>query len=196
MGLHIMLRHSDLRPAQPLLRETEVLVRDDRIALHCRFGEPCNPRRLADIYDVSEILETYADYEVHYGRSVDGEFESVARWSGATIPTRDSNHLVLINPEHGTCRRTVTIAHEFGHLARNHHPISVGTSGSMPETRYSDDQEWEAWMYALAILLPYAPLVQMLDQRATVRGIAYHYGVSTAAVDMRLKTTGLWSMRR
>jgi len=37
--------------------------------------------------------------------------------------------------------------------------------------------------------------LQMIRQGASIRGIANHYGVSEAAVEMRLKTTGLWDIR-
>jgi hypothetical protein len=66
----------------------------------------------------------------------------------------------------------------------------------MRENRYSDDQEREAYAYGLALLLLYAPLLQMLCQGAPIRGIAYHYGVSVAAVEMRLKLTGLWGLQQ
>jgi Zn-dependent peptidase ImmA (M78 family) len=52
-------------------------------------------------------------------------------------------------------------------------------------------QEWQAHNYALALLLPYAPLLQLLEQGIMLSQIAAHYGVSTGAVGMRLKVTGL-----
>jgi IrrE N-terminal-like domain len=61
----------------------------------------------------------------------------------------------------------------------------------MPQSRYSDKQELEAQSYGLAVLLSYAPLLQILRQDATAQGIVHHYGVSVAAVQMRLKITGL-----
>jgi Zn-dependent peptidase ImmA (M78 family) len=60
----------------------------------------------------------------------------------------------------------------------------------MPLSRYSDEQEMEAHSYGLAVLLPYAPLLQMLRHGATAPGIANHYGISIEAVHMRLKLLG------
>jgi Zn-dependent peptidase ImmA (M78 family) len=103
---------------------------------------------------------------------------------------------MLVNPAHSRTRRTLTIAHEFGHLALGHRPIIIKNDAGMQENRYSDDQERDATAYGASLLLPYAPLLQMLRQGATMRGIAYHYGVSVAAVEIRLKLTGLWGLQQ
>jgi hypothetical protein len=183
-------------PAAPFWRQIEKLALADRRSLGCRFGEPCDPRKLISLYDVQRILETYEDYEDHFERSIRGEFEGLTRWSGVTSPMPDGDHLIMINPDNHKARRTLTIGHEFGHVALGHKPIEFTSEGSMPETRYSDEQELEAYIYGLAVLLPYAPLLQMLEQHATVRGIAHHYKISVRAVDFRLKTAGLWEMRQ
>jgi Zn-dependent peptidase ImmA (M78 family) len=104
--------------------------------------------------------------------------------------------LMLVNPAHSRTQRPLTIAHEFGHLALGHRPIIVETDVGIRENRYSDVQEREATAYGAALLLPYAPLLQMLRQSASMRGIAHHYGVSIAAVEMRLKFTGLWGLQQ
>jgi IrrE N-terminal-like domain len=191
MKKYIKLRYSNDLPGIPLQRDIEKLALADRRSLGCRFGEPCDPRRLIKFYDVKKILETYDEYVVHYGRSVQGEIED--RWSGITFCINNGQHMIMINPEHRLPRRTFTIAHEFGHLVFNHRAIFIASKG-MPQSRYSDEQELEAHSFGLAVLLPYAPLLQILRQCATVQGIALHYGVSTAAVEMRLKITGLWEM--
>lgn len=196
MGLQIILRYSDDMPAAPGWRQIEKLALADRRSLRCRFGEPCDPRKLIALYDVQHILETYEDYEAHFGRSLNGEFVGLTRWSGVTFQLDNENHWIMINPDHHKVRRTLTIGHEFGHLTLGHKPIEVTYEGDMPKTRYSDEQELEAYIYGLAVLLPYAPLLQMLEQRATVRGIAHHYKVSVRAVEFRLQTAGLWEMRQ
>ncbi len=58
-----------------------------------------------------------------------------------------------------------------------------------------DVQEWEAHNYALALLLPYAPLLQLVQHGISLEQIAHHYGISAKAVEMRLKVSGLWKMR-
>ncbi len=191
MKKNIRLRYSNDLPGIPLQRDIEKLALADRRTLGCRFGEPCDPRQLIKFHDVEKILETYEQYAVHYGRSMSGEFES--RWSGTLLHVQNGNHLVMINPEHSPSRRTFTIAHEFGHLVFAHQAIMI-TNDGMQQSRSSDAQELEAHSYGLAILLPSAPLLQIVRQGATTSGIAAHYGVSSAAVEMRLKITGLWEM--
>lgn len=191
MKKNIRLRYSDDLPGIPLQRDIEKLALADRRSLGCRFGEPCDPRQLIKFHDVEKILEAYEQYAAHYGRVMKSEFES--RWSGTLLHVRNGNHLIMVNPDHNLSRRTFTIAHEFGHLVFAHQTIMI-TADSMVQSRYSDAQELEAHSYGLAILLPYAPLLQIVRQGATASGIAVHYGVSSAAVQMRLKITGLWEM--
>ena len=191
MKKRITLRYSDDLPAPPLTRRLEQFALADRRSLGYRFGEPCDPRSLLKFHDVRCILETHEDYRVFYGRDLNGAFEE--RWSGVTIHIKEGEHLILINPVHSLSRRTFTVAHEFGHLVLGHQPILI-TEGEIPQARYSDEQELEAHGYGLAVLLPYAALLQMVKQGASTRGIAHHYGVSVAAVEMRLKLTGLWGI--
>ena len=114
---------------------------------------------------------------------MNGTFDGLDSWSGLLIQVRDGDHLMFVNPAHSHTRRTLTIAHEFGHLALGHRPIIIENDVGMRENRYSDAQEREATPYGASLLLPYAPLLQMLHQGAPMHGIAYHYGVSVAAVD-------------
>jgi Zn-dependent peptidase ImmA (M78 family) len=193
MTKHIHLRFSDDMPASSHWRHIEQLARADRMTLRYRFGEPCDPRRLIELYDVRRILETYDDYQKHFQRPMVGAFDQLP-WSGMLLHIQDGEHLILVNPDHLVLRRNLTIGHEFGHLACNHQPISVAMNGGMPQSRYSDDQELDAFGYGLAMLLPYAPLLQMLRQGATAVGIAHHYQVSVQAVEMRLRLTGLWGV--
>ena len=192
MKRRITLRYSDDVPGYALMRHIEKFALADRRALGCRFGEPCNPRQLLQFHDVTRILETFEDYKSHFGRDLQGEFEE--RWSGVTVHIQNGEYLILINPNHGLTRRNFTIAHEFGHLVFSHQPISIVAEG-MLQVRYSDEQEFEAHGYGLAVLLPYAPLLQMIRQGASIEGLANHYRVSAAAVEMRLKVTGLWGIR-
>jgi Zn-dependent peptidase ImmA (M78 family) len=195
VGVAITLRYTNNLPVTPFWRDIERLALADRRALGCRFGEPCEPKSLQALYDVYRILDDYQSYEHHFGRSMVGKFAGLERWSGVTLYTKGGEHLIMLNPEHPATRSKLSLAHEFGHLAFAHRPILVGLEGQMPKTRYSDQQEREAYGYGVALLLPYAPLFQMINQRASTRGIAHHYGVSVQAVEMRLKVTGLWGLR-
>lgn len=191
MKKYIQLRYSNDLPGIPFQRDIERLSLADRRSLDYRFGEPCNPRHLIKLYDVRQILETNEEYQMYYGRTLRHSFAKC--WSGTTLHIKDGEHLIMINPEHSTSRRTFTIAHEFGHLALSHQPITISHDG-MPLSRYSDEQELEAHSYGLAFLVPYAPLLQMLNQGASVQSLAYHYGISIAATEMRIKITGLWDL--
>jgi Zn-dependent peptidase ImmA (M78 family) len=148
------------------------------------------------MHDVSCIVETYEDWAEHCRGNLNGAFAGLDGWSGLLLQVRDGDHLMLVNPAHSRTRRTLTIAHEFGHLALGHRPVIIAHDIGMRENRYSDKQEYEATAYGASLLLPYAPLLQMLRQGASMRGIAYHYGVSVAAVEMRLKFTGLWGLQQ
>ena len=148
------------------------------------------------MHDVSRIIETYEDWAVHCGGNLNGVFAGLDGWSGLLIQVRDGDHLMLVNPAHSYTRRTMTIAHEFGHLALGHRPVIIKHDIGMHKSRYSDEQEREATAYGASLLLPYAPLLQMLRQGAPIRGIAHHYSVSVAAVEMRLKLTGLWGLQQ
>jgi len=196
MGQRIYLYYSNDLPASPVERWIECLAREDRRSLGCRFGQPFDPRQLTKIQDVSCIVETYENWSIHCGGNLNETFADLDSWSGLLIQVRDGDHLMLVNPAHSHTRRTLTIAHEFGHLALGHRPILVENDVGMRENRYSDMQEREATAYGAALLLPYAPLLQMLRQGAPMREIAHHYGVSVAAVEMRLKFTGLWSLQQ
>lgn len=196
MGKLIHLHYSDDAPASPYLRLFERLAHADRLSLHCRFGEPCDPRKLVNLYDIRNILETYEDYERHFQRSLRGTFDDLQRWSGVLLQISDGEYMILVNPTHHPRRRTLTIAHEFGHLAMGHQPITIENDRGMSHTRFSDEQEQEAFWYGLAVLLPYAPLLQFLQQGASIDGVAHHYDISISAVKMRLKVTGLWDMQK
>lgn len=191
----IVLQYSNDMPASPYWRSVEKLARTDRQSLGARFGEPFDPRRLTEIYDVGQILETFDNYRCNIGIDMISTFDGLERWSGLLLGFEDGNHLILVNPNHSLERRNLTIAHEFGHLARSHKPLEISLNGELSEVRYSDEQERDAYAYGLAILLPYAPLLQMLQQRCSLVAIAKHYGVSLQAVEMRIKLLGLWKMR-
>lgn len=195
MTKRIILRYTDDMPASPFWRRIEQLARADRLSLNLRFGQPCEPRRLVQLYDVQQVLETHEDYETHFGRCMRIELQGLDHWSGLVLRIGNPQYLIFANPYHSRTRRTLTIAHEFGHMAHSHQPLTFAINGSEPTSLYSNEQEQEAYGYGLAMLLPYAPLIQMLQQKASIRGIAQHYDVSNAAVEMRMRQTGIWALR-
>src|SRR5207244_8983793 len=104
----------------------------------------------------------------------------------------NGKHVMLVNACHGPRRRSLDIAHEFGHLVRGHAPVSLDRiDGVFEHPQYSEHQENEAYGYGLALLVPYAALVQFLEQNAPEAAIAKYYGLSIDALHMRLKLLGL-----
>lgn len=196
MAYLIELRYSDDLPADPHYRRLEELACADRESLGLRFGEPCDPRSLVQLYDVGEILETLEQYDNYYGRHFEpGYFQELKGFSGLVTFLQNDLNLMLINPIHNKARRNLTLGHEFGHLAMAHEPSTIVEEGSSDHPGYNFDQEMEAFGYGLAALLPYAPLLQILRQGASAQAIAAHFGVSVQAVHMRLKLVGLWDGR-
>jgi hypothetical protein len=174
----------------------ERLALADRRALGLRFGEPCDPRTLIQLYDVDRILESEDDYADYFNLSPEEVAElcsGLDSFSAVTLATPGANWIMLVNPAHKRRRATIDIAHEFGHLVRGHHPSWVSTDGTDLRRRIrSEEQETEAHAFGLALLLPYAPLLQLLDAGAPRMAIADYFGVTTETLDMRLKLAGLW----
>ena len=66
----------------------ERLAQADRQAIGMRFGEPCDPRSLAEMYDISRILESVADYVGFFGVDETGVEElcgDLDAFSSATV---------------------------------------------------------------------------------------------------------------
>lgn len=68
MPLPVSLRWSNEQPPGRAAQLLERLAETDRRALGLGFGEPCDPRRLVDLYDVSCILESLDDYMSYLAR--------------------------------------------------------------------------------------------------------------------------------
>jgi hypothetical protein len=181
------------------MRFWERIADADRQVLSLRFGEPCDPRRLIDHHDVSVFLESFADYAAFFHRNIDDAAAWLAKldcWSGITVQLEPGTSMVMLNPCQSPRRRTFTLAHEFGHIVRGHEPLGFDRlNGVLVRPCYSDEQEDEAHCYALALLIPYAPLLQFMDSGASDEAIARHYGVSVEALHMRYKRAGLWTLR-
>lgn len=196
MPLQVSLRWSNEQPPGRSAQMMERLAETDRRALGLGFGEPCDPRRLVNLYDVSFILESIDDYKSYLACDA-GEVAELCggldQFSSAAIRVPGCEWLILVNPAHRRHRATLDIAHEFGHLVRGHRPLSVSEFGAdMVFPYYSQKQEDEAYGYALALLLPYAPLRQYLASGASHQAIADHHGISLQAMKMRLQLVGLW----
>ncbi len=193
--MKITLVYSEDWPASPFFRDIERIALADRESLGLCFGQPCDPRDLISLYDVEDIVETYEQYESNASISLMSDLRTIDRWSGLLVELPSGNCLMLVNPNHPIARRNLTIAHEFGHPALGHRQLMLDPGSNLERTRYGDDQELEAFDYGLAVLLPYAPLLQILRQGAAASSIASHFRVSEEALEMRLKRVGLWGLR-
>jgi hypothetical protein len=196
MAVRVSLRVRHDSPPSLSAQRMERLALADRHALGLRFGEPCDPRRLVELHDVERIVESFTEHAVLFRERVDdvaAMFAGLDEWSSLTFAIGPCTLMMLVNPCHSVARRTFSIAHEFGHLVLGHQSVSLDRlNGSFVHSRYSDVQEFEAYSYALALLIPYAPLLQFLEAGASHQAIADHYRVSLEALQMRLKLAGLW----
>ncbi len=199
MPRRIELRYSEDLPSNPALRRLERLALADRQTLCLPFGAPCDPRRLLDWHDVAAILETYDDYARWLGISVDDVAAAIAdlvdAWSCLMLACASGQYVMLINPYNACARRTLTIGHEFGHLTCGHQPLGLDPIAlddpTLRQPRFSDAQELEATDYSLALTVPYAPLMQLLEVGMPMGQIAGYFGVSDEAVKMRLNRLSL-----
>lgn len=199
MTLRITFQPSSEMPKKPRARQMEQLALADRENLRLGFGEPCDPRKLQDYHDIIDIIETSTDWALFLQKpivEVEDFLTEIGGWSGAAIRYIRGQYRILVNATNSLGRRNFTIAHEFGHLTLGHSPLCTELiSGTLGVTRYSDTHETEASSYALALLLPYAPLIQLIEQGASFVAIASHYGVSIEALKMRLKLLGCWPLQ-
>jgi hypothetical protein len=193
-------------------REIERLALADRAELGLAFGEPCDPRRLAPRYDAVPVVEIWEEWETFLHvqrlearvlpRGLDASrvlLRGLDAWSGALLRIPEDGGALLVNPKHARMKRTLTIARELGHAALGHQahtlvepdaPLGVFTATD-PAGGVRAVEEEAANAYALALLAPYAPLLQLLEQGLSLAQITAHFGVSVSALTQRLRLAGV-----
>lgn len=105
---------------------------------------------------------------------------------------RDGRPLITYNPIEAGVRQRFTVAHEIGHHVHGDLDAPRDTSTQF-SARSRDPKEVAANRFAAALLMP-AALVKHLvrEKRVTdLDKLAKTFGVSTAAMEFRLKTIGL-----
>lgn len=105
---------------------------------------------------------------------------------------RDGDPLITYNPSDAPVRRRFTIAHEIAHHVHGDIDAPRDTAEQF-NSRSRDPKEVAANRFAAALLMP-AGLVRHLvvDKRMTdIVKLASTFGVSTAAMEFRLRNIGL-----
>lgn len=117
-------------------------------------------------------------------------------WSGGVLPEPslpDGSLLCILNPNHHVHRRKVTLMEEVSHVFLQHKPSGLEqvTAGLRSRT-FDKEMEQEAYGVGAAAILPWEPLLEMVNDGLAIRDIASDYIVSEQFVDYRIKRTGLW----
>lgn len=104
---------------------------------------------------------------------------------------RDGNPLITYNLGDAPVRQRFTIAHEIGHHVHGDLDAPRDTTEQF-SARARDPKEVAANRFAAALLMPAALVKHMiLEQRVTdLARLAKAFGVSTAAMEFRLKAIG------
>ncbi|WP_028631753.1 ImmA/IrrE family metallo-endopeptidase [Pseudomonas parafulva] len=104
---------------------------------------------------------------------------------------RDGNPLITYNLGDAPVRQRFTIAHEIGHHVHGDLDAPRDTTEQF-SARARDPKEVAANRFAAALLMPAALVKHMiLEQRVTdLTRLAKAFGVSTAAMEFRLKAIG------
>ncbi|MBK5005532.1 MULTISPECIES: ImmA/IrrE family metallo-endopeptidase [unclassified Pseudomonas] len=104
---------------------------------------------------------------------------------------RDGNPLITYNLGDAPVRQRFTIAHEIGHHVHGDLDAPRDTTEQF-SARARDPREVAANRFAAALLMPAALVKHMiLEQRVTdLARLAKAFGVSTAAMEFRLKAIG------
>jgi hypothetical protein len=121
--------------------------------------------------------------------------------SGLLFPGPRRIYVNAIEARRSPGRKNFTIAHELGHWHLHHDASELGqrrfcraddVGGDARALRESIQLEREANQFAAALLMP-APLVRRCaaDLRLNVRVLAARFGVSVAAMQVRLETLRL-----
>jgi Zn-dependent peptidase ImmA (M78 family) len=120
-------------------------------------------------------------------------------WSGALLRIPEDGGALLVNPTHARMKRTLTVARELGHAALGHQahalvepdaPLGMFTAADPAEGTRAEEVAM-ANAYALALLAPYAPLLQLLEQGLSLSQIAAHFGVSVSTLTQRVRLAGV-----
>lgn len=105
---------------------------------------------------------------------------------------RDGFPLITYNPNEAPVRQRFTLAHEIGHHVHGDIDAPRDTSEQF-NSRSRDPREVAANRFAAALLMPAALVKHLVREKriADLARLAKSFGVSTAAMEFRLKDIGL-----
>lgn len=118
--------------------------------------------------------------------------EGRQEWSGLAYTKPDGSHYIVINDAHHEHDIRVTLMEEFFHLYLKHPTETVRRYRANGDHRsYNAAKEREAYGCALASLVPYHGLADLLSQGVHHARIAEHFDVSVPVVHERISMTSL-----
>lgn len=143
-----------------------------------------DPIRLANEVGIKVFNAKFGDSDLH-----------------GLLATRDGKSTVYVNADDQPQRKRFTIAHELGHFTLH---LSGGDQEFIdnadnfrttidPDAAWTPSrrQEWEANVFAAALLMPEALVRQKWAEIGDPEGMARWFQVSQSAMNIRLDTLGL-----
>lgn len=158
----------------------EYRTANDVLQAHWDGRLPVNPRAIAEAMGIEVRPLTPFDPET-WRPNESGHYSY-----------RDGRPLITFNFTDAPVRQRFTIAHEIGHHVHGDLDAPRDTSEQF-SAKARDPKEVAANRFAAALLMPAALVKHMvLEQRVTdLSRLAKAFGVSTAAMEFRLKAIGL-----
>ncbi|AZF22276.1 ImmA/IrrE family metallo-endopeptidase [Pseudomonas sp. R3-52-08] len=158
----------------------EYRTADDVLRAHWDGRLPVNPKAIAEAMGIEVKALTPFDPQT-WKPSESGHYSF-----------RNGRPLITYNFIDAPVRQRFTIAHEVGHHVHGDLDAPRDTSEQF-SARSRDPKEVAANRFAAALLMPAALVKHMvLEQRVTdIAKLAGAFGVSTAAMEFRLKAIGL-----
>lgn len=152
---------------------------DDVLRSHWNGQLPVNPKIIAEAMGIE--VKALAALDPERRPSESGHYTF-----------RNGEPLITYNVGDAPVRQRFTIAHEIGHHVHGDLDAPRDTSEQF-SARSPDPREVAANRFAAALLMPAALVKHMvLEQRVTdIAKLAGTFGVSTAAMEFRLKAIGL-----
>lgn len=146
----------------------------DVLKAHWDFKLPVNPKAIAEQMGI-EVRPA----------------DPGSRESGHYV-YRDGNPLITYNQSESTVRQRFTIAHEIGHHVNGDIDAPRDTDRQMSAS-VRDPREVSANRFAAALLMPTALVKHMIFEEGVtdLQKLANTFGVSTAAMEFRLRNIGI-----
>lgn len=167
--------------------ETAIRIKDD-------YGfnpyDAVNPFRLAGRMGVEVVNSTWLpSLPPTMSRPVLEDFGR--NWSAGSISC-DGTLVVLLNPTHSGSRQLLSLAEELVHESLGHPKSQLVIRDGIGFRTCEHSIEDEAFAVAAALTVPYRPLFNHVNRGLSLESFDSGVPVSLAAVEFRVKRTGLW----